>query len=227
MTVTPMPAPLPRLAALLVAASMFLVACGGGSGTDPIEAGSLDEVRSRTGADSADSAGPRSTSELAGLIQPAGSAATLPEADDRPLPVALSFEAIGASVAPVVPVGVETDGDMEIPGTSEVGWYRHGPSPGSSGSAVLAAHISWNGSDGVFRHLARAEPGQRFTIGYDDGSVAAYEVVAVRQYPKDQLPDELFATSGDPQVALITCGGSFNRALDSYDDNVVAYAVPR
>ncbi|MDZ7678393.1 MAG: class F sortase [Acidimicrobiales bacterium] len=224
-----MPAPLPRLAALLVAVSLVLVACGGGSGTDATEAGSIDQAGSRTGAEPgepADSAGPRPTSELAGLIQPAGSAATLPEADGGPMPVALSFEAIGASVAPVMPVGVEANGDMEIPGTSEVGWYQHGPAPGSSGSAVLAAHISWNGRDGVFRHLTRAEPGQQFTIGYDDGSIAAYEVVAVRQYPKDQLPDDLFATSGDPQVALITCGGSFNRALDSYDDNIVAYAVP-
>jgi LPXTG-site transpeptidase (sortase) family protein len=138
----------------------------------------------------------------------------------------MSFDAIGVGVAPVVDVGVEVDGEMEIPGATEVGWYRYGPVPGAEGSAVLAAHISWNGRDGVFRRLARAEPGQRFTVSFDDGAIAEYEVVAIRQYPKDQLPDELFAATGEPQVVLVTCGGSFNRSLNSYDDNIVAYAVP-
>ena len=52
-------------------------------------------------------------------------------------------------------------------------------------------------------------------------------MVAIRQYDKDELPTaELFAVDGESQVVLITCGGSFNREVRSYDDNVVAYAVP-
>jgi LPXTG-site transpeptidase (sortase) family protein len=168
----------------------------------------------------------RPTSELAAYVAPAGSAATLPEPDLAPRPVAMSFDAIGVGSAPIIDVGVEANGDMEIPGASEVGWYRYGPVPGAQGSSVLAAHISWNGTDGVFRRLARAEPGQRFTVAFEDESIAEYEVVAIRQYPKDQLPDELFSTSGEPQVVLITCGGSFNRSLNSYADNIVAYAIP-
>ncbi len=138
----------------------------------------------------------------------------------------MSFEAIGVSRAAIVDVGVEANGDMEIPGASEVGWYRYGPVPGAEGSAVLAAHISWNGVDGVFRRLAGAELGQRFTVDFEDDTTDTFEVVALRQYPKDQLPAELFTPTGAPQVVLITCGGSFNRALNSYADNIVAYAVP-
>jgi LPXTG-site transpeptidase (sortase) family protein len=218
-----------RLVAALLAATLILAACGGASATDVDEAGSLEDVPAFADGDAAGASdGPvtRPTSELAALIQPGGSASTLPETAVGPMPVAMSFEAIGASFAPVVPVGVEPNGDMEIPGAREVGWYQYGPTPGAAGSSVLAAHIAWNGVDGVFRHLTRAEPGQQFTVSFDDGSIAAYEVVAIRQYPKDQLPDELFVTSGDPQVVLITCGGSFNRALNSYNDNIVAYAVP-
>ena len=233
----PMPAPHPprsrsvtaRLIAALLFATLFLAACGGASATDVDEAGSLAAVPAFAdgeAAGSGDAPATRPTSELAALIQPGGSASTLPESAVGPVPVAMSFEAIGAALAPVVPVGVESSGDMEIPGTSEVGWYQYGPTPGEPGSSVLAAHIAWNGVDGVFRHLTRAEPGQQFTVSFADGSIAAYEVVAIRQYPKDQLPDELFVASGDPQVVLITCGGSFNRALNSYDDNIVAYAVP-
>ncbi len=214
-----------RLLWLLVAGLLLLAACGDDDGgAQATVAGDLPGS-SAEDAEPADEA-PRPTSELAELIQSGGSAATLPEREVGPAPVGLTFEGIGVSLASVVDVGVEPNGDMEIPGASEIGWYRYGPTPGAAGSSVLAAHIAWNGVDGVFRQLGRAEPGQRFTIGYDDGTTADYEVVAVRQYPKDQLPDELWSTTGDPQVVLITCGGSFNRALNSYDDNIVAYAVP-
>lgn len=159
-------------------------------------------------------------------MQPAGSTATLPEAADGPVPVGLRYDAIGAD-APVLSVGVAPNGDMEIPGAREVGWYRYGPTPGGEGSSVLAAHVAYGGQDGVFRRLTGAAPGDRFDVAYDDGSVRTFEVVAIRQYDKDELPTaELFAVSGEPQVVLITCGGSFNRELRSYDDNIVAYAVP-
>ncbi|CAN5768385.1 hypothetical protein BH23ACT5_BH23ACT5_02490 [soil metagenome] len=52
-------------------------------------------------------------------------------------------------------------------------------------------------------------------------------MIELSQYPKDQLPtDRVFSREGSPALALITCGGTFNRALRSYDDNVVAYAGP-
>jgi LPXTG-site transpeptidase (sortase) family protein len=211
-----------RLASLLVGLALVVSACGGSP--NDTEAQPVGEVPTSTTAEP--SAATRPTSELAALVRPAGSAATLPEPDDAPRPVAMSFDAIGVAAAPIVDVGVEANGDMEIPGAAEVGWYRYGPVPGAEGSAVLAAHISWNGQDGVFRRLARTEPGQRFTVAFDDGAIAEYEVVALRQYPKDQLPDDLFLAAGEPQVVLITCGGSFNRSLNSYADNIVAYAVP-
>lgn len=218
--------PSKHVAAVALAFLLAATACGRGDPAEVDEAGSLDEVPAF--ADTAETQVPsRPTSDLAELLQPAGSAATLPADDTAPRPVAMSFEAIGAAVAPIVPVGIEPNGDMEIPGASEVGWYRFGPKPGSTGSSVLAAHISWNGEDGVFRYLPRAEPGQQFTVRFDDGSIAAYDVVAVRQYPKGELPvAEIFTTTGDPQVVLVTCGGSFNRARNSYDDNIVVYATP-
>lgn len=218
-----------RLIAWLVAAVLAVSACAGGS-TSVAEdrSGAVAPAMpvAATAPLTTEAPVTRPTSELAALVGPAGSADALPEPDSAPRPVAFSFDAIGVPAAPVVDVGVEPDGDMEIPGAAEVGWYRFGPSPGSEGSAVLAAHIAWNGEDGVFRQLAGAQPGQRFTVGFEDGTTAAYEIVAMAQYPKDELPPELFETSGEPRVVLITCGGSFNRALSSYDDNVVAHAVP-
>ena len=147
--------------------------------------------------------------------------------EPAPTPVWIGIDSIGVDRAPITPVGVLDTGEMEIPPGREVGWYRFGPRPGEDGSAVLAAHISFDGRDGVFRHLARVDPGDLVEIGFDDGSRAEYEVVETAQYPKDGLPfDRVFSRDGTPIVALITCGGDFNRSIRSYSDNVVAYAVP-
>jgi hypothetical protein len=165
-------------------------------------------------------------SPLAELISPAGTADALSVPAD-PTPVGLRFEEIRVREAPILAVGIEPNGEMELPGASEIGWYRYGPTPGADGSAVLAAHVAYNGRDGVFRWLTDASPGDVFEVVYDDGSTRAFEVVELRQYDKDELPiDELFERDGDPRLALITCGGDFNPSLRSYTDNIVAYAVP-
>ena len=147
--------------------------------------------------------------------------------DERAVPTSISIEGIGVVEAPVIDVGVEENGDMEIPGADSVGWYRFNPTPGKPGSAVLAAHISYNGNPGVFRYLADVEMGVRVVVAFDDGTTTEFEVIELAQYDKQELPDDrVFAKDGDPILTLITCGGDFNRSLRSYEDNVVAYAIP-
>jgi hypothetical protein len=52
-------------------------------------------------------------------------------------------------------------------------------------------------------------------------------VSEIAQYPKEELPfDRIFAKAGDPILTLITCGGTFDRSLNAYDDNIVVYATP-
>lgn len=169
------------------------------------------------------------TSPLAGLVAEIGSAEYDPaeHRNDLPAPNSISISRIGVSNATVVDVGVEDNGDMEIPESDAVGWYRFNPTPGENGSAVLAAHISFNGANGVFRYLSDVEPGDVVTIGYDDGSSGTFEVFEVSQYDKQELPlDRIFDKDGDPVLTLITCGGDFNRSVSSYEDNFVAYAIP-
>lgn len=148
--------------------------------------------------------------------------------EEQAAPVGLEIPSLRINTAPVIDVGVLDNGEMEIPGASEVGWYRYGPSPGQEGSAVLAAHIAFNGSSGVFRNLDRIELGATVTVTYDDGSTRTFVVTERFQVGKGDLPfDRVFAKSGEPVLTLITCGGDFNRSLRSYDDNVVVVAVPQ
>ena len=166
-------------------------------------------------------------SDLTDRTQPLGSALLTPLPDPAPAPVGLVVDSLGISSAAIVDVGVEPNGEMEIPGATEIGWYRFGPSPGEPGSAVLAAHIAFNGRDGVFRDLADIEVGDIVEVLFDDGSIDRFEITETAQYSKDELPvDRIFAKKGPSELTLITCGGDFNRSLRSYSDNVVAYAEP-
>lgn len=162
------------------------------------------------------------------LVKPLESAIYDPDEffPESTTPVGLRIDEIDVE-SPVIPVGVLENGEMEIPGAAEVGWYRYGPSPGESGSAVLAAHIAYNGRNGVFRKLERVQVGDTFEVVYDDGSASTFVVTEVAHYGKAALPfDRVFAKDGDAEIVLITCGGTFNESLRSYEDNFVVYATP-
>lgn len=157
----------------------------------------------------------------------------LPRARGLPDPVAEAVGPVGIRIADigvdgdVVPVGVEADGSLEVPEVSEVGWYRFGSNAGDPGSTVVAAHIAYDGVDGIFRHLSSVSPGAKVELDMADGAVVEYRVTEVVQYDKTDLPvADLFSESGGDRLVLITCGGTFNPRLRSYDSNVVVHAVP-
>lgn len=174
-------------------------------------------------------AGALSADELkqAPALPPAADLAQLAEAraeaDVRPLSV--SIDRLGLDGVAVQAVGVEPTGEMSIPPPREVGWYRYGPFPGGAGSAVLAGHIASGGIDGAFRHLDRLEAGDPIEVALSDGRRLRFAVTDTVQVGKAELPfDELFARSGPPRLALITCGGEFDYSARSYRDNLVVVA---
>jgi sortase (surface protein transpeptidase) len=118
---------------------------------------------------------------------------------------------------------------MAVPrNVNDVGWYRYGPSPGDAGSAVLAAHVDLaSQGPGVFFSLRDLQPGQEVVVDYDDDTSRTFVVQARATYDKDELPlDKVFSREGSPVLTLITCGGGFSPSVQSYDSNVVVYAVP-
>jgi LPXTG-site transpeptidase (sortase) family protein len=193
----------------------------------------LAACSSSGGQDTATDSGGSSTttsapvSPLADAVRPLPPApATPPIAAAGPGPAALTIGALDVDAAPVRPVGVTESGEMEIPPVDEVGWYRFGATPGAAGSAVLAAHVAYDGVDGVFRHLDDLAAGDEVSVTLDDGSTQRFVVTDVEQVPKTALPTDVWARDGDPALVLITCGGEFDTDADSYEDNVVATARP-
>jgi len=166
-------------------------------------------------------------SPLAALVKPLDTARYDPAEHVAPVaPVRVSVAGVGADRVTVRTVGLEPNGEMEVPPEDEVGWYRYSVPPGAPGSSVLAGHVAFNGRDGAFRALAKVEVGARVTVGFADGTERFFTVTAVNRYLKEQLPPALFRTDGEPVLTLITCGGTFQPSLRSYDSNIVVTAVP-
>lgn len=158
---------------------------------------------------------------LAGMTE---SPTTAPQPLDPGDPVRVTIPAIGVD-APLVPVGLRTDGAMETPDFGNAAWYRPGPRPGEPGPAVLVAHVDAReqGPD-VFFRLRDLRPGDRVTVHYTD-SMRTFTVTDTEQAAKSTLPTtRIWSTTTDPVLRLITCGGAFDRAAGSYLDNVIVYA---
>ena len=143
------------------------------------------------------------------------------------VPTSLQIPALGID-APIVARGVRDTGELDLPAdAATAAWYSAGPVPGDAGSAVVAAHVDYGGRPGVFFGLRGVLPGARVVVNYADGSSAEFEVREITDYPKATLPvHELFRTGGPPTLALVTCGGEFDRVTRRYRDNTVVTAVP-
>lgn len=143
-------------------------------------------------------------------------------------PLTLAIPSIDVRT-PVQKLGLTDDGMLEVPAPGphydEAGWYRHSPTPGALGPAVIVGHVD-SAADGpsVFYRLANLRPDDRVLVSRADGSVAVFAVDTVRRYPKRQFPTRrVYGDTDHAALRLITCGGPFDDD-GHYRDNVVVTA---
>ncbi len=157
---------------------------------------------------------------------PGTRSAAPPEVAKEAGPSQVEIPSLDATL-PVVPVGVDEDEVMSIPeDPSTAGWYRFGPRPTSpSGASVLAAHSDTAGGTGPFSRLDHLEQGDRIRLTVGD-ELLVYDVTRVDHHAKKVLDlDALFSRTGPPRLHLVSCGGEWDAASRSYEDNVVVVAV--
>lgn len=147
-----------------------------------------------------------------------------------PAPTAVSIPALEVQL-PVDPVGVQADGQMEIPPLAErAGWYRFGAAPSDpDGTTVVAAHVDSVASAGLgpFARLGELAVGDVVEVTLADGTVVAYAVSSVQQVAKtDAAWDAVFTREGPRRLVLVTCGGTFQREERRYSDNIIVTADP-
>lgn len=144
----------------------------------------------------------------------------------RVAPAVLTIASIGLST-PLVELGLQRDGSLEVPSDFRVaGWWTGGAAPGDIGPAVIAGHVDSYVGPGVFARLASLAVGSVVDVTRVDGAHRLFRVTRVARYPKAAFPSaEVYGATTTPELRLITCGGRFDAKARSYADNVVVYAT--
>jgi sortase (surface protein transpeptidase) len=158
---------------------------------------------------------------------PLGRQAPVPQPSPRPVPepVRLIIPSIGVRTG-LVHLGLTSSGALQVPATTAVaGWYTGSARPGAIGAAVIAGHIDSVTGPGVFFRLRLLRPGDRVYVRRAGGSLAVFEVTAVRSYLKARFPTvAVYGPVPSAELRLITCGGTFDYATGHYLSNVIVYA---
>ncbi len=116
--------------------------------------------------------------------------------------------------------------EPEVPADfGDTRWYTQSRLPGEIGPAIIASHIDSRSGPAVFAQLDQLVPGDEITV-YDAADDArTFVVVDAAQYPKGELPDSVFGFGEpEPELRLITCGGTFDADAGHYRDNYVVFA---
>jgi hypothetical protein len=158
--------------------------------------------------------------------KPAPAATTVPGLPHSN-PTRLTIKNIAVD-APFTPLHLDAAGNLNAPpagNTNLVGWYAEGPTPGERGPAIVAGHVDTRTGPAVFLLLRLLRPGATADISRADGTVATFTVDSVEMFSKGKFPDQrVYGPTPDPQLRIITCGGSYDRSKRDYTDNVVVFA---
>jgi hypothetical protein len=144
-------------------------------------------------------------------------------------PARLQIDAVGLNADLITTGFLPGTTELAVPDSPTVaGWYGGGTVPGEPGTALIAGHVDLaSGARGPFFRLGQVKPEMKITLTFSDGSRRDFIVVARESYPQDALPaDRILAGQAEPLLALITCGGRFDRQAGRYTENVVVYARP-
>ena len=144
---------------------------------------------------------------------------------DAATPLRVRVPAIGVD-STLVDLGLDAAGALAAPADpAAAGWYAGGPVPGDVGPAVVAGHVDSAEGPAVFARLRELAPGDEVLVDRSDGTTARFTVTRVERHPKDAFPTAaVYGPTADAQLRLVTCGGAFDRAARSYEDNVVVFA---
>lgn len=140
-----------------------------------------------------------------------------------PKPVRIVIPAIEVD-AEIIKVGLDADGNMEVPPFGLAAWYNLGPAPGAHGPSVITAHVDSVEGPDVFFRLKELESGDEILVYGEDGDFATFAVDSQEEVPKEELPvDRIWNDTFEPLIRLITCGGEFDASTRHYVSNVIVY----
>lgn len=141
-------------------------------------------------------------------------------------PQTLFIPKLGVTAA-IQHVGLTKSGNMAVPSNyTDVGWYELGAAPGEEGNAVIAGHLDTGfGLPAVFIDLDELAPGDVIIVRDDSGDEAQFVVERLATYDYTDAPmEEIFGTSTEARLNLITCDGVWDPASKTYSKRLVVFA---
>lgn len=219
----------------VLAVALVLTACGGAD-----QVGDRASTRSPTSSSVPPTAapappstgGPRSsaTSPPPTTAPPTTSTTAPPptaEADETAsgTPARVRIPRIGVD-APVVDLGMNADGTLQVPDWQDAGWWERGPQPGERGPAVIVGHVDSTAGPAIFYRLREVVPGDVIEVDLDGGGATRFVVQRLERFAKDAFPTlDVYGLTPGPELRLITCDGEFDRSTRHYVDNLVVFAT--
>lgn len=138
-------------------------------------------------------------------------------------PTRIRIPSIGVD-ARLVPLGLNTDGTLEVPRFEDAGWYAKGPRPGEVGPAVVAAHLDSMTGPAVFYRLRELTQGAAVFVDYRD-AVVTFVVRTSESFSKTRFPTgQVYGPTAAPELRLISCDGKYDRKTHTYASNLIVWA---
>jgi LPXTG-site transpeptidase (sortase) family protein len=156
----------------------------------------------------------------------AGNQITTASNNFKPKPARIKIASLKID-APVVDLGLNIDGTLEVPKRdNDVGWYTQSPTPGAMGPSVMVGHLDSARGTAIFYNLKNLKAGDQFQIVREDGSVANFKVDNSETYAQDNFPTaKVYGNLNYAGIRLITCSGTYSRIKGHYSDNLVVYGT--
>lgn len=146
----------------------------------------------------------------------------------------MSIEKLGVVNARVVKVGIKsgTENQLDDPvNIHDVGWYNQSVKPGygtGNMAGLYDGHNTGYSANGVFINLGRLAVGDLIKVERGDGEVFHYEVREVATPLLEEVDMNLMqrsAVSGTEGLNIISCGGDWDEARQTYTHRVTVRAV--
>lgn len=119
---------------------------------------------------------------------------------------------------------------LVLPDAPAAGLYTQGAPIGSSaGTALVAGHVNFaNGDFSPLSKITEAVKGTPVYATNSTGILSRYEIQSGQTYLKQRLPETFFTKDGDPQLAIVTCGGNitYPNGYAVFDSNTTITATP-
>ncbi len=145
-------------------------------------------------------------------------------ADDEPRKIEISSVGISGCIQKV---STDQNGAIAAPNNIHLaGWYTQSVLPGQPGLSIIDGHVMGKYSTAIFTNLKNISAGDEIQIEMGDGSKKLFTVVDSHSYAVDQIMNNLFnkIDEVDSQLTLITCGGTFDRGSQTYNERLIIRA---